>query len=596
MAPLIRFDDLTSGSERSFEFSDPGEVVVARRPSEVLAALERVSTLSRSGWWVAGFVSYDAAPGVDPGLAVPGGNGAPDPPPLVWFTAYRHRIAVDPLEPLASERSLFDISEWKHGASREGYHAAIAEIRERISAGDTYQVNLTFRMGATFSGDPFAFYRDIALAQRGGCCAFVDAGRHQIVSASPETFFRVDGPAIRVKPMKGTWRRGRWPAEDDAHAGLLRASEKDQAENLMIVDLIRNDLGRIARFGSVVADRLLQVERFETVWQMTSEVSAELREDVGLVEIFVALFPSGSVTGAPKKKTMEIICGLEASPRGVYCGAIGYVAPHDERGLHASFSVAIRTAVIDMVESTIEYGVGGGITWDSTPDGEYREAMLKADVLQTRHDPRVLLETLRWDPGAGFWLLDGHLRRLEGSAGYFGFRYGHAEVVRALSSAVDGFGEERLVRLTLERSGRVNASVGEELGPVGRISDGEIPLRLAVSAEPVVSSDVLLFHKTTQREPYERRARARADVDDVILVNERGEVTESTIANVAVRIEGGWVTPPLASGCLPGIYRALLLEEGEVVERVVTLADLWQADGLAVINSVRGWRRAVLVE
>ena len=417
------------------------------------------------------------------------------------------------------------------------------------------------------------------------------------MSGSPESFFRVDGPAIRVKPMKGTSRHGRWPAEDDAWADRLAGSEKDQAENLMIVDLLRNDLGRIARFGSVRADRLFDVERYETVWQLTSEISAELRNDVDLPEIFAALFPSGSVTGAPKKKTMEIIRGLEGSTRGVYCGAIGYVAPHDDRtGLHASFSVAIRTAVIDMVDGTAEYGIGGGITWDSTPGAEYEEAKLKADVLEAPHSPDALLESLRWDPGAGFWLLDRHLDRLEGSARYFGFRCDRAEITASLAGMVEGVAEERLVRLTLQRSGRVEVSLGERLGPVGRLSDSELPLRVAVANEPVASSDVLLFHKTTRREPYDRRFRARGDVDDVILTNERGEVTESTIANVALLIHDAWVTPPLDSGCLPGAYRAELLETGALSERVIAIADLLDAEGLALINSVRGWRRAVLVE
>ena len=283
-----------------------------------------------------------------------------------------------------------------------------------IASGDTYQVNHTFRLGATFKGDAFEFYRDLALAQRGGYCAFLDTGRHVIASASPERFFRIAGKHITVKPMKGTIRRGRWPAEDAAFAQRLRASAKDQAENIMIVDLMRNDLGRIARFGSVSADRLLELERFLTVWQLTSEISAELRVGVGLRNVFAAVFPSGSVTGAPKRRTMEIISGLESSSRGVYCGAIGYVAPARSGGLEATFNVAIRTAVLDTHNGRVEYGVGGGITWDSDPDSEYREANLKADILRRPRLPDALLETLRWSEDSRFWLLDPPPRPPEG--------------------------------------------------------------------------------------------------------------------------------------------------------------------------------------
>ena len=592
MGAFVRFDDLTPGAGASFEFAGPGEVVVAEHVGEVSGALRRAEELRLAGWWLAGFIAYDAAPGIDGGLVVPPGRSDADPP-LVWLSAYRERAAVAPLS--ASARRGGGLPEWAPEVTGEQYESAIGVIRDLIAAGDTYQVNHTFRLRAAFSGDPFDLYRRLALGQHGGYCAFIDTGDHQIASASPERFFRVSGTSIRVKPMKGTIRRGRWPSEDDRLAEQLLASEKDRAENLMIVDLLRNDLGRISEFGSVSADRLLDVERYDTVWQLTSEVSAVLREDVGLPEVFGALFPSGSVTGAPKQRTMEIIADLETSPRGVYCGAIGFAAP-SAAGLEARFNVAIRTAVVNAGRGEVEYGVGGGITWDSTAAGEYDEAMLKADLLHAGPAPPALLETLRWEGDHGFWLAERHLGRLEASAGYFGIPVNTEEVRAELAAAVEGRLPPLLVRLTLDRDGVPRAQPGSELPPLGTQDAPGGAIRVAISDRPIDSTSVLLFHKTVLRDGYEDRRSRRPDVDDVVLVNERGEVTETTIANIAVRIGQRWVTPPLGSGCLPGTYRAELLDGGDLEEAVVTLDDLRAASEVAAFNSVRGWREASVAD
>ena len=595
MPATVRFDDLTPGVEEAFEFDGSGEVVVARRLDEVMPALERVEVLSRAGWWLAGYVGYDASPGIDPGLRVPGSGSPSERPPLVWFGSYRGRSSVRPFDRSASGREVPPRPLWHADTDKAEYETAIARIKELIAAGDTYQVNHTLRLSAAFSGDALSFYRDLVLAQRGGYGAYVDTGRYQILSGSPESLFRMKANRILVKPMKGTARRGRWAAEDDEFAARLLSSEKDRAENLMIVDLLRSDLGRIARFGTVRPERLMEIERYDTVWQLTSTVSAEPTEGISLAQVFQALFPSGSVTGAPKRRTMEIISDLEKSARGVYCGAIGFVAPTDGPDLEASFNVAIRTAVVDSAQHVVEYGVGGGITWDSTAGAEFDEAMLKADVLFGGPPEFELLETLRWEPDAGYWLLERHIDRLAASARYFAFDIDPDLVLAELAANQPDPGLARLVRLRLARSGRITIDIGRRLAAVGRQGDGEDAVIVAISAGAVDSSDVMLFHKTTLRAPYEERAKRRPDVEDVLLVNERGEISESAIANVAVKIDDEWRTPPLASGCLPGVYRAELLDAGVMIEGVVTVEEVEASDQVSLINSVRGWQRAILV-
>jgi para-aminobenzoate synthetase/4-amino-4-deoxychorismate lyase len=381
--------------------------------------------------------------------------------------------------------------------------------------------------------------------------------------------------------MKGTRPRGRWPEEDEALAAQLPASPKERAENLMIVDLLRNDAGRVAVPGSVRVERMFEVERYDTVHQMTSTIRARTRPGITLSGLFGALFPCGSVTGAPKVRTMEIIRDLETAPRGVYCGAIGMASPGE-----AMFSVAIRTVVVDRAAGTAQLGVGSGVTWDARADEEYRECLGKA-AFAHGDVPRDfdLIETLRWDPGTGFFLLDGHLWRLEQSARRFGFAYDRRSAVEALQRV--SASEPLRVRMTLARDGTVQ--VGLAPLPLER----RLP-RVGVAADPVDSRDPLLFHKTTRRELYDTRRASREDCDDVLLVNERGELTESTIANLVVGLGGELVTPPLSSGLLPGVFRAELLRRGEITERTLTPGDLRAADGVWLVSSVRQWRRAVV--
>lgn len=588
---VARFDDLTPGAERSFELDDPVGLLEARRPDEVPGVLEAAEAAAGRGLWAAGFLAYEAAPGLNPHLRVrarqPGDPFAELP--LAWFALFAGRRDVPPLEPPVSVPAPTP-SPWRPSVERPVYDAAIARIREAIAAGDTYQVNHTFRLRATVAGDPRGLYRDLALGQRGGYAAYLQAGRFHVVSASPELFLRLVHGRVTTRPMKGTAPRGRWLREDEEVRRRLVGSAKDRAENAMIVDLLRNDLGRISIPGGVAWDELFHAERYETVWQLTSTIEAEVRPDAGITEVLRAMFPSGSVTGAPKVATMRLIADLEDSPRGVYCGAIGYLAPPGSGDPRATFNVAIRTAVVHGPSGLAEYGVGGGITYDSDAENEWREALAKARVLTTVRPAFALFETLRWSAADGFSHLPEHLARIRDSAAYLGFRFDRGSATAALEKAVADLAEaDARVRLQLERDGTLAA----EATPLGPRATG--PVRIALDHEPVDPNDVWLFHKTTRREPYDRRRARRPDADDVVLVNTRGEATETTIANLAVRVGGRWVTPPRDAGLLGGTYREVLVREGHLEERSVPVDALRSAEAIALVSSVRGWREAVLV-
>jgi para-aminobenzoate synthetase / 4-amino-4-deoxychorismate lyase len=578
-APWARFDDLTGGTSTCYP--PASRVLTADRPENVVPVLAEVERATSAGQWAFGFLSYEAAGGLDAVLAT--AEPSPDGPPLAWFGICDEPADVAPVGPGPGTPRL----DWAPDWSDDEHRRAVAVVRDHIAAGETYQCNLTDRLRAAGVDDPLGLYADLVHGQRGAYNAYLDLGRYAVVSASPELFFEWSGDLLRTRPMKGTAARGPATAEDRAQALRLRSSPKERAENLMIVDLLRNDLSRVARTGTVDVPELFCLERYPTVWQLTSEVTARTRPDVGLVDVFRALFPCGSVTGAPKARTMRLIRDLEAGPRGVYCGAIGWVAPPGS-AVRARFSVAIRTAVVDRRTGRAVYGAGGGITWGSDPDAERAELLDKAAVLTAAPQDHELLETMAYDPGRGLGNLDRHLDRLADSADYFGFRVDLDEVRAAANAAVSGRGSPARVRIRLARSGRIGVDVAE--APPA----GAGPVRLAIDPDPVDSGSVWLRHKTDRRTPYTTRAARHPEADDVVLVNERGEVTETTIANLAVLVDGRWCTPPTASGCLPGVERGRLVEAGVLQERVLSVADLRAAEAVAVVSSLRGRRPAVL--
>jgi len=399
------------GEQRWLEFSRPVQIVSADRLEDVPDSLRTVEeSVGRRGLCAAGFISYESAPAFDRALRVRAGAQTP----LSWFGLYEQvRTFAMPVGSSPPMPSL----DWRATVAWEEYERAITEIRSRIADGVTYQVNYTYRLRAPFVGDPWEYFRALAGASRSGYPAYVDTGRWAVCSASPELFFILQNDILESRPMKGTAPRGGTTRDDDERARWLEGSEKNRAENLMIVDMIRNDIGRVAEVGSVAVPRLFTIERFPTVLQMTSTVTA--RVHAPLCDILGALFPCASITGAPKVSTMRIIAELESTPRGLYCGSIGYLVPDGDR-VRAQFNVAIRTVTIDRSAGTAEYGVGGGILWDSDPADEYRECEIKTRILHRGTPELHLLEAVLWTPAHGYYLLERHLRRLADSARYFG--------------------------------------------------------------------------------------------------------------------------------------------------------------------------------
>jgi len=577
-----RFDDVATG--RSFSLVDLVASYTADDLDEVIGVVESAAAASADGLWVAGYVSYDAAPAFDASLVARRDGGLP----LACFCAYRAIAHEGP--PTTEVPAKYAISRWTPLVERGEYDKAFTQVHEHIEFGDAYQVALTFPLRASFSGAADGLYRDLVGSQRPAYAAHLWHDTTHIVSVSPERFFEVAGGRIVTRPMKGTRPRGRWSAEDDSLRADLASSEKDRAENLMIVDLIRNDLGRIAEFGSVQVDEMFAIERYPTVWQMTSQVSAELRKDATLVDVFAALFPCGSVTGAPKSRSMEIIADVEPHARGVYCGTVGFIPPGD--GLDgASFNVAIRTAVVDEVEGVVSYGVGGGITWSSDVDFEYEEALAKAKVLTASRAVPGLIETIRWDEG---WVwLDSHLDRLAESADYFSIDLSMRDLIVELDRVAGTLGGPSIVRIELLAE-TLELSVAEA---PARFARGPGPdseaVAVAVDLDPIDMGDPRLYHKTTDRRFYEHRRRRHPDAGEVLLTNEHGDITEGTISNVAFLIDDVWRTPPVSDGLLPGVMRRHLLADGVIEEGSVSLAGARDADAVAVFNSVRGWRAAV---
>ena len=595
--------DNSSGSTRpSLLFCDPVEVVEAWQPEAVPDALARIEKGLGDGLHAAGFFAYELGYVLEPRLAPL--LKAERNVPLLWLGLYREPTAMSNVQVQdwlrARTSGSYQFTDVTHAWSATQYQSRFEEVIEKIRAGDIYQLNLTFKARFRLSGSPLAFYRDLREKQPVAYGGIVDTGDVTVLSASPELFIEQRGRIIETRPMKGTSPRGVDEADEAEKRRILASDEKQRAENLMIVDLMRNDLGRLAETGSVEVTELFTVETYRTLLQMTSTVRATLREDVTMAQLLGAIFPPGSVTGAPKIRAMELIGAYETEARGVYCGAIGHISPAAPgRDSSALFNVAIRTPVV-FRDGTGEMGIGSGVVYDSEGSKEYAECLLKMKFLT---DPPLrfeLIETLLHEPEAAgargvYWLLERHVSRLSASARHLGFGYDEAKVRRALADAVAGRERERLrVRMLLARDGSVTVTTAEQPPqPAGAV------MRYIVSPTHISSTDPFLAHKTTRRELYDgewKRYHDEAGADEVVYLNERGELAEGSRTNIFIERDGRLLTPPLSAGLLPGTLRADLIASGRAVEAVLTEADLASGDPVFLGNSVRGLVRAEAIE
>jgi para-aminobenzoate synthetase / 4-amino-4-deoxychorismate lyase len=549
------------------DYRNPVGIITTHDPDRVLPLLREIEEKVESErFHAAGFVSYGAAAAFDPRLRASRRKGFP----LLWFGL----CEAPEIGELPLPGSDPDPPGWTPSITPEEYSLAIARLKDEIRQGNTYQVNYTYRLNASLAEDPWHYFLMIQRAQNAQFGAYVNTGDWSVCSASPELFFSLDWDRLTMKPMKGTASRGKGWEDDRRQADWLFQSEKNKAENRMIVDMIRNDLGKIARPGSIRVPALFSLEKYPTLWQMTSRIEA--RTDASQPEIWSALFPCASITGAPKRRTMDIINETETSPRGIYTGSIGYMAP----GREARFNVAIRTVLINNRTGKAEYGTGGGITWDSTAEEEYEETRIKAKILIENRPDFELLETLLWTPEKGYFLLERHLDRLGKSADYFDYAYSEKEIRDRLFSLARTFpSRPTRVRLLLGRKEKITCE-GTEFKAAKKWTIG-------LAAAPVDSANPFLCHKTTNREIYNRIRALTPGWDDVILWNERGEITESGIGNVVVRLNGRDWTPPASCGLLPGTYREELLERGLISERIILKEELDRADDIYLVNSLR---------
>ena len=564
--------------QKWLEFTRQEYVIETCDLAEVATKLQLVCELvSQNQMYAVGFLSYEAASAFDPVLVTHKSQAFP----LLWFGLYRQPETIF-LTPPTSTKD-YNLH-WQPTIAKAEYDRAIDRIEHHISRGDTYQVNYTMRLQADFEGNTEEYFRYLAQAQQARYSAYLDLENYAICSASPELFFDWDGNKIVTRPMKGTSARGYTLKSDRSLARWLHNSVKNRAENVMIVDMIRNDLARVAELNSIKVPSLFDVEQYPTLWQMTSTITATTK--ASLPAIMAALFPCASITGAPKPRTMEIIRQLEKTPRNIYTGTIGFITP-DNR---AQFNVAIRTVLIDKQVGKAEYGVGGGIVWDSESDSEYEECQVKARVLLNKSCSFELLETILWTPHEGYFLLDYHLQRLKDTAAYFEYRIDITEIEKQLLQTANSLPEQpHKVRLMVSKADKITIETLPLNAPQPKQT-----VNLAIAKEAIDIHNPFLYHKTTNRAFYQQIRQQFPNADDVLLWNERQEITETCIANIVVKLDNKLLTPPIESGLLAGTFRTYLLDNREIEEAIIKLSDLARCETIYTINSVRKWQIAKL--
>ncbi|MEN3975208.1 aminodeoxychorismate synthase component I [Emcibacter sp. SYSU 3D8] len=588
--PFVLLENSRDPRAKSLLFERPQRIVRCDDPAGIAAALGEIQQGLNEGLHAAGWLSYEVGYALEPRLAARMPDARREP--LVWFGLFSRlrrldRSDVDLFWRERTQGSSFRLSPLRPMLARADYLAAFERVQEYLAAGDVYQINLTMDAAADFSGDPLGLHAALRQAQPVAHGGFIAAGDWCVSSHSPELFLERRGNRLTVKPMKGTAPRGRSFAEDEAAASVLRNDPKSRAENLMIVDLERNDLSRLALPGTVVVDSLFEVEAFPTVLQMVSTVRAEVTDGPRTLDVLTSIFPCGSVTGAPKIRAMEIIAALEQRARGVYTGAIGHIAPDGD----AAFSVPIRTLVVEK-SGVARMGIGSGVVADSQGAAEWDECLLKAAFLRDPRDRPALIETLLWERAGGYWLLEPHLERLRDSAAYFVYPFDETAIRDMLALAAEGYSSQadQRVRLLLGPSGEVSVTaVALDVEAQRAALRAQVP-SVAWAAKPVNAADPYLAHKTTRRDVYDPALKAAAAAGhwDLLFVNERGEVTEGARSTLFLQKDGHWLTPPVSSGLLPGVFRRHFMTGTPVEVRPLSPDDVRSADRICLANAVWG--------
>ena len=584
-SPYVFLETISSDKENknSYLFTDFVDILTFNHSDDLGYFLRRAQNYLNQGYWLCGWFGYELGYYLEPALHSLRKKSNSN---LAWLGVSKKPHSLDIKQSSALfktkniEQANYSINNIKPNISQERYSKTIGKIKDYLEQGLTYQVNYTFKIKFDFSGSIFDFYSNLRLNQPTAYAALIDTGSNQFISLSPELFFRIEDEKITARPMKGTADRGRTESEDKQACAALRESEKIQAENIMIVDLLRNDLGRISK--RVRVPKIFEVEKYKTLHQMTSTIEAKLKSNLSLEDLFSSIFPSGSVTGAPKIKTMEIINLLEKEPRGIYTGSIGYIAPNRD----ACFNVAIRT--IHLKGQKGELGVGGGIVYDSLAKSEYEEAMLKAKFFMQKFSEMSLIETISWE-GQEYFLLELHLKRLKNSCDYFSIALNEKALIQRLNQEAPKENGRFKVRVLVDIEGEVSI----EKSPLGQIPQ---LAKIKISSERTDSKDCFLYHKTTKRDLYDcELTKVRKEgFFEVIFLNTAGELTEGAITNLFIERQGQLYTPKLSCGLLPGVMRESLISQRKVKEKTLYLKDIYQADKIYVGNSVCGLIKAEL--
>ena len=553
-------------------FSSPVEVLYTHDLQNVREVLNKVQNkVEKKNLIAAGYLSYEAAPAFDNAYCVNKKGNLP----LICFGLFKDYKTEITLE--SNNHESAEAIEWEIATNQTHYEIHLKYIKDQIKLGNTYQVNYTLRKHSKCIANPYGFF--LEKVQDAPYAAFIESDEHTIISTSPELFFELSDESLICKPMKGTSKRGRTLKEDIALMKELKNSEKDKAENIMITDMLRNDMGKISDTGSVKVLSEFDIEKYPTVWQMTSSVKSQTRASI--TAIFEALFPCASVTGAPKVSSMKIISEIEDQPREIYTGAIGYIAPNNE----AQFSVPIRTILSNKKIDRSVYGTGSGIVWDSEWEKEWDECQNKSAILSVSHQNFELFETMRWDSNRGIFLEELHLNRLKDSAEFYNFKFSHEKINDKLHDYLKNLEpeSEKIIRLFLAKDGetRLTTSAYKE-------HNKDKSQLISLAMQPVDSDDLSLYHKTTIRGIYEDATGENPDCDDVLLWNEDGHITESTISNIIFKKDSEYFTPPISCGLLGGTYRTHLINQGHLVERIIPKTEINLYSEIYLINSVRG--------